>query len=93
MGKTSYLDYYKTILEKVSFDKNLLMKEYHKALQVLQEYEKKELNNWLNSQGFIQQPMTVVSANTSRSSGKQTQMLSWSNQIANGDWVKYVTSP
>jgi hypothetical protein len=29
--KTSFLDYYKMILEKVSFDKKLMNKEYKKA--------------------------------------------------------------
>jgi hypothetical protein len=33
--KTTYLDYYKIILDKVSFDSNLFSKEYHKALRTL----------------------------------------------------------
>ena len=47
--KTSFLDYYKLILEKVSFDENLLQKEYQKALNRINEYEQRELENWIQS--------------------------------------------
>lgn len=55
MGKNSFLNYYKTILEKVSFDKRLVQKEYWKAKQVLQETEIRELDNWLKNNGLIYQ--------------------------------------
>lgn len=44
--KTSYLDYYKLILEKVRFDKRLWKKEYKKALRFLDRDEAKELKAW-----------------------------------------------
>lgn len=53
MGKNSFLSYYKTILEKVSFDSSLVEKEYWKAKQLLQSHEVQELDNWLNSTGLI----------------------------------------
>ncbi len=49
---TSFLDYYKIILEKVSFDPMLLRKEYQKAKRNLCTDETKELNKWLQSRGF-----------------------------------------
>ena len=53
MGKNSFLDYYKTILEKVSFDQQLVEKEYRKAKQLLEESEAQELDNWLKSKGLV----------------------------------------
>ena len=50
--KTSFLDYYKMILEKVSFDRRLLIKEYNKALQMLQPGEARELEYWLKANGL-----------------------------------------
>lgn len=47
--KTSFLDYYKLILEKVSFDKSLLAKEYQKAMKSLQPDEVEEFQRWLES--------------------------------------------
>lgn len=44
--KTSFLDYYKLILSKVSFDQQLLRKEYTKALNLLDQSEVQELNHW-----------------------------------------------
>ncbi|UZD23093.1 hypothetical protein PBT90_06760 [Algoriphagus halophytocola] len=76
MGKTKYIDYYKTILEKVSFDKHLLMKEYSKALQVLQDHEKRELNNWLVSQGIIQKPILFTSGLKNKTTAKPSSMIS-----------------
>ncbi|WPR77194.1 hypothetical protein [Algoriphagus sp. NG3] len=55
MGKNSFLNYYKMILEKVSFDKHLLQKEYWKAKQVLRETEVRELDYWLKNNGLIYQ--------------------------------------
>jgi len=49
---TTFLDYYKMILNKVSFDRNLFYKEYIKATQHLHTQEISELNKWLNSNGF-----------------------------------------
>lgn len=50
--KTSFLDYYKLVLEKVSFDGQLFDKEYFKALSVLSEHEKTQLERWLKVKGF-----------------------------------------
>ena len=40
------LEYSKTILKKVSFDKSLLKKEFEKALRYLDKNERKEFINW-----------------------------------------------
>lgn len=45
--KTSFLDYYKIILQKVSFDRYLFRKEYRKAIQTLKESEAKVLKRWI----------------------------------------------
>ena len=50
--KTSFLDYYKMILEKVSFDQNLLVKEYKKAKNTLTQYETLMLDEWLQNSGL-----------------------------------------
>ena len=41
---TSFLEYYKNILEKVSFDFELFTKEYDKAVRTLNRKERDELN-------------------------------------------------
>ena len=50
--KKTFLEYYKLILAKVSFDISLLKKEYQKAIQLLNENELLDLNNWLENKGF-----------------------------------------
>jgi hypothetical protein len=50
--KTSFLEYYKIILDKVRFDRSLLMKEYRKAIKLLRDKEIDDLNRWLTSQGI-----------------------------------------
>lgn len=52
--KTSFLDYYKMILQKVSFDPVLLKKEYRKAVQRLQPEEADQLKRWLRQKPFYQ---------------------------------------
>ncbi len=42
-----YLEYYKMIIEKVSFDSALQRKEYQKAIKVLSLVESEELDKWL----------------------------------------------
>ena len=49
---TSFLDYYKMILDKVSFDSNLFTKEYQKATRNLHTHEIGDLNSWLRSKGL-----------------------------------------
>jgi hypothetical protein len=49
---TKLLDYYKMILNKVSFDAKLFFKEYQKAVRALQSHEVGDLNNWLKSNGL-----------------------------------------
>jgi hypothetical protein len=49
---TSFLDYYKMILDKVSFDPGLFSKEYQKAIHTLRENEAVDLNHWLKVNGF-----------------------------------------
>lgn len=50
MAKTM-LEYYKTVLQKVSFDVKLFSKELKKAISKLLPEEIEELKNWL--QNFI----------------------------------------
>ena len=50
--ETTFLEYYKTVLEKVSFDHHLFTKEYYKALSKLRSNEVNALNVWLTSKGF-----------------------------------------
>lgn len=50
--KISYLNFYKYLLERVSFDNHLLSKEYRKAIRDLNENEKRELWEWLNEVGL-----------------------------------------
>jgi len=58
MAKT-FLEYYKLILSKVSFDRSLLMKEYRKALKILNPNEQQNLTAWLRSNGVQLQPMKI----------------------------------
>jgi hypothetical protein len=48
-GKNTFLDYYKVILEKVSFDPELFYKEYNKAINFLSEEERAALNGWIEA--------------------------------------------
>ena len=50
--ESSLLDYYKLILDKVSFDHQLLAKEYRKAIRTLQEQERQHLDQWLAASGL-----------------------------------------
>ena len=59
--KKTFLEYYKMILSKVSFDLNLLSKEYKKAVEFLNTTELLDLNNWLEGRG-IQPAMLLVKA-------------------------------
>jgi hypothetical protein len=49
----SFLDYYKTILQKVSFDQALFQKEFRKALSNLDPKDGAQLKNWLISRGLL----------------------------------------
>tara|TARA_Y100000739_G_scaffold210088_1_gene200434 strand:- start:740 stop:922 length:183 start_codon:yes stop_codon:yes gene_type:complete len=55
--KESFLEYTKYILEKVSFDLELLKKEYKKSLKILKGEEILQLNNWIITQGLKIQPI------------------------------------
>ena len=50
--KKTILEYTKMILSKVSFDKQLLKKEYKKAIKSLHISDKIELNSWIKAQGL-----------------------------------------
>ncbi len=56
--KTTFLDYYKMILEKVSFSKELLIKEYKKAISTLEPKEASDLNHWIKMNGLYHQLQT-----------------------------------
>lgn len=49
---SSFLKYTKTVIQKVSFDRHLLNKEYRKCLGYLSTKERKEFNTWLRSQPY-----------------------------------------
>lgn len=55
--KNSFLEYYKYILEKVSFDKGLLKKEYLKAVKFLRKDDAVKLQQWAKSKGL--QPLKI----------------------------------
>ena len=42
------LEYYKSILERISFDKELFNKEYYKAKETLNQEEQDELVKWID---------------------------------------------
>ena len=48
----SFLDYYKYVLEKVSFDENLFNKEFRKALNMLEKHDEKRLLQWIKDKGL-----------------------------------------
>jgi len=48
----SFLEYFKTLLPNFSFDNSLLMKEYKKALTLLNPNEQLSLTNWLAQNGL-----------------------------------------
>ena len=50
--KHSFLDYYKMVLERVSFDKELFNKEYKKAVKTMRAEQIDEFNRWIHSRGF-----------------------------------------
>ena len=53
MEETTWLNYYKTILEKVSFDTFLLKKEYEKAKKMLLPHQEVHLDNWMQQKGYL----------------------------------------
>jgi hypothetical protein len=48
-----FFEYYKTVLDKVSFDYNLFAKEYRKAVNVLAPEETAALNAWIRSSAAV----------------------------------------
>jgi hypothetical protein len=59
--KTSFVDYYKLILDKVSFQQDLFAKEYGKAMKRLVDSEQDELNQWLRDRGLYREPLQQMS--------------------------------
>jgi hypothetical protein len=56
----NFLEYYKTVLDKVSFDYDLFAKEYRKAVKVLTPDETTALNGWIESR----RPVTEIYADS-----------------------------
>jgi hypothetical protein len=54
-----FFEYYKTVLDKVSFDHNLFAKEYRKAVNVLNPEERAALNAWIKSSERIIEPPKI----------------------------------
>lgn len=59
--KKTFLDYYKEILEKVSFDPHLLNKEYQKAINTLNTSEIQQFDKWLYESGLRTSIATIKS--------------------------------
>ncbi len=53
MKDYSFLNYYKLILEKVSFDNNLLQREYKKAKKTIAEEQHVLLDAWMRNNGLL----------------------------------------
>lgn len=51
--KTTYLEYYKHILSKVCFCKNLFSKEYQKAKKLVNQKELSLLNQWIRQNNLV----------------------------------------
>ena len=45
--KKTFLNFYKLVLDKMKFDQQLFWKEYQKAIKLLNDKERNELNNWV----------------------------------------------
>jgi hypothetical protein len=54
------LSYSKTILEKMSFDRRLLWKEYRKSIRHLTHYEYKELREWVRARFSRKNQPTLI---------------------------------
>lgn len=52
MYNKTFLNFYKLILEKVRFSPELFWKEYQKALVLLSDLERDELNRWIYKRGI-----------------------------------------
>lgn len=57
--KTSMLDYYEQILDKVSFDYDLFRKEYRKAMHTLKPEDAQRLHQWIKDKGFSHDPVKI----------------------------------
>jgi len=68
--KTSFLEYYKTILQKVCFDDWLYAKEFDKAKRNLSPSEFQKLLNWQKA-AELPAPLTEEQLLISRSSRSQ----------------------
>ena len=55
----SFLEYFKTLLPNFSFDNSLLIKEYKKALTLLNPNEQLSLTNWLTQNGLKLQTIKI----------------------------------
>jgi hypothetical protein len=65
--QTRMFNFFKILLEKVSFDQRLLNKEYKKCLNYLNEREREKLTFWASFQDFSNQipgPKEDVRKNT-----------------------------
>ncbi len=59
-----FLDYYKRVLEKVSFDANLFNKEYHKAMNTLAIEDQAALKDWVSSSKIIKEEYIPIDSKT-----------------------------
>lgn len=61
--KKTFLDYYKEILQKVSFDPHLLNKEYQKAIKTMSHAEARQFEKWAQEKGLSSLPAPAKSKN------------------------------
>mgnify|MGYP001061485264 CR=1 FL=1 len=76
--KTPLLNYYKTILAKVSFDRELFSREYDKAIKYLNTVEVEDLNRWIQKEddlkkliGKLDMPIGNIQHNAKIESGHE----------------------
>jgi len=61
--RNSFLDYYKMILEKVSFDPDLFEKEFRKAIRSVEKHEADQLAEWVSSRKMRSDLVSIPTSN------------------------------
>ncbi|UXP31726.1 hypothetical protein N6H18_15360 [Reichenbachiella agarivorans] len=60
--KTSFLSYYKLILDRVSFSEVLFDKEYKKAIKQLVREDRESLDKWVSNHPVYKRKSELMSA-------------------------------
>ena len=61
--RNTFLDYYKMILEKVSFDPDLFEKEFRKAMRSVEKHEADQLTEWVSSRKMRSDLVSIPTSN------------------------------